>query len=123
MKKLLIVDDDEGNRTLTARRLQDEPYEVTLASNGKEALQIVDEMDDEFDIIISDWEMPELDGLALCKEVRIRGVVADFILMTGANTDEVELGGTGPDIILHKPFGKNLLLSSLERLEKGTNGS
>jgi two-component system response regulator (stage 0 sporulation protein F) len=61
MKKILVVDDDEAIRTLLQAELQDEGYEVTIATNARDALKIVE--NEPLDLVILDIRMPGMDGL------------------------------------------------------------
>jgi CheY-like chemotaxis protein len=61
MKKLLIVEDEENLRDLYAEDLEESGYEVTKASNGKEAINLV--RNGSYDLIIMDIRMPEMDGI------------------------------------------------------------
>ena len=61
MTKLLIVEDEENLRDLYAEDLEESGYEVTKASNGKEAINLV--RNGSFDLIIMDIRMPEMDGI------------------------------------------------------------
>lgn len=61
MAKLLIVEDEENLRDLYAEELEESGYEVERASNGKEAIDLVRKKD--FDLVIMDIRMPEMDGI------------------------------------------------------------
>ena len=61
MTKLLIVEDEENLRDLYAEDLEESGYEVTKASNGKEAINLV--RNGSYDLIIMDIRMPEMDGI------------------------------------------------------------
>lgn len=61
MTKLLIVEDEENLRDLYAEELEESGYEVSRASNGKEAIELVRKKD--FDLVIMDIRMPEMDGI------------------------------------------------------------
>ena len=65
---LLIVDDIEANRDLLSRRLEDRGYWVTLAENGKQALELLAQR--EFDLVLLDIEMPEMSGLKVLELLR-----------------------------------------------------
>lgn len=65
---LLIVDDIEANRDLLSRRLEDRGYRVTLAENGKQALELLAQR--EFDLVLLDIEMPEMSGLEVLEVLR-----------------------------------------------------
>ncbi|HEY8539952.1 MAG TPA: response regulator, partial [Steroidobacteraceae bacterium] len=62
--RILLVDDEPTQRLIMARLLKRAGYEVETAGNGREALAKLEEGD--FQLMITDWEMPEMDGVALC---------------------------------------------------------
>lgn len=68
MEKNLVVDDEEKIRTIIRKYGEFEGYVVTEAENGIEAVNICKEKD--FDIVILDIMMPELDGFSTCKKIR-----------------------------------------------------
>lgn len=65
---ILVVDDDPVSRTLLERILIRAGYKVTAVENRPEALRTLNE--NFFSIVISDWMMPEMDGIELCKAIR-----------------------------------------------------
>ncbi len=90
---LLIVDDSELNRNMLSRRLERRGYTVTLAKNGKEALELLKAQ--EFDLVLLDIMMPDIDGLTVLDIVRKMYSVAELpvILVTArAHSDDVVLG-------------------------------
>ena len=86
MYKILIVDDEEKIRTLVKKYAVFEGHEVTEASNGMEAIKICENND--FDIIILDVMMPELDGFSTCR--KIRQTKQTPILMLSARGEEYD---------------------------------
>lgn len=68
LAKILIVDDEEKIRQLIAKYAKFEGYQTVEAANGVEAIEKCNA--EEFDIIIMDIMMPELDGLSACREIR-----------------------------------------------------
>ncbi|MDW7675213.1 MAG: response regulator, partial [Bacillota bacterium] len=84
--KILIVDDEARMRDLIKMYLLKEGYQVIEASNGKEAL---DKMaNNNFDLVILDIMMPEIDGLTLCKEIRKKSDIP--IVMVTAKGEEFD---------------------------------
>ena len=65
MSRILIVDDEKGIRESVSLVLSEEGYETEIASTGKEALNYLSERD--FDVLITDLKMPEMDGIELIK--------------------------------------------------------
>lgn len=104
--KVLIADDDLVSRRLLQGYLQKWGYEVTVAMNGAEAWRLFEQ--NEFQIVISDWMMPELDGTELIR--RIRGSAKPgyvyTILLTARSqkNDLVEGMEAGADDFVSKPF-------------------
>ncbi len=66
--RILIVDDDDIALDTLTHTLTQAGHEVVLAHDGREALEILRE--DSCRLVISDWIMPEMDGLELCKRIR-----------------------------------------------------
>jgi len=69
-ERILLVEDEESVRAFSARALKTTGYEVFEADSGEEALEVLEEIGYEVDLIISDVVMPEMDGPALLKRVR-----------------------------------------------------
>jgi len=67
-KKILVIDDEELITKTLLKLLSNEGYEATVVKSGKEAMEKVKELD--FDLIISDVRMPELDGVETIKKIR-----------------------------------------------------
>lgn len=87
-KSILLADDDDATRNLLKDILQDEGYGVTAASNGQEALELVE--DGDFDLIISDYIMPRMNGRLFYESVRkMRPALAGrFMFVTGSIVGE-----------------------------------
>ncbi len=106
-RHVLIVDDDASDRLRLKEILRKSGLTVTCAADGREALRVL-ESGSKPGIIISDWMMPGLSGLALCRKIRdlSRGHDAYFILITGrVGRSDVETGlNAGADDFIAKPF-------------------
>ncbi len=104
--KALIVDDDPITLMLLRDSLKYLGYEVCTARNGKEALELLDR--EHCRLVISDWIMPEMDGIALCRAIRERpiGGYVYIVLLTskGGTTNLVEGYAAGADDFMSKPF-------------------
>jgi two-component system cell cycle sensor histidine kinase/response regulator CckA len=81
--RILLVEDEEALRALSARTLVARGFEVTEAGSGVEALQAVEEADAPFDLVVSDVVMPEMDGPTLLKELRKRHPGTRIIFVSG----------------------------------------
>lgn len=114
-RKVLIVDDDPAMLRLLEKYLAASGYEVLQATNGQEALKIV--LSEEPPIVVTDWVMPEIDGVALCRMLRQHeGVRFVYIIIVTAHSDYeriVEAFDAGVDDFLSKPISKHELLARM----------
>ncbi len=115
-QRILVVDDDPCILKLLTRYLGDAGYDVQTAANGAEALRILNS--DGCPLVITDWMMPELDGLQLCNAIRTSETIGFvYIIMLTAQSDEESLAkafDAGADDFLTKPFRKQELLARLK---------
>jgi CheY-like chemotaxis protein len=107
---ILVVDDDEDTRVLLQRVLCAESYEVTIASDGVEALTHLSKRT--FDLILSDVEMPNMDGMKLMEIKAVKGIETPVIFLTALSGVEDELKGfsLGATDYIKKPVTKDILL-------------
>lgn len=80
---ILLVEDEDAVRAFAVRALASRGYDVHEASSGVEALEIMRELGDVFDLVVSDVVMPEMDGPTLFREVRKTHPALKFIFMSG----------------------------------------
>jgi putative two-component system response regulator len=118
--RVLIVDDDSIALELLKDTLVDSGHEVHCAADGHEALEMLAKI--ECEVIVSDWEMPKLDGIGLCKAIR-RGATSTYIyiiLLTGHNRMSERITGlsAGADDFMAKPFEPQELLARLQTAER-----
>jgi len=110
--KILIAEDDPISRRILEANLLEWDYEVMVASDGAEALEIIQQPESP-NLIISDWMMPRMDGLALCREIRNmeKSEYIYFIILTakGEKRDIIEGLEAGADDFLTKPFNQEEL--------------
>jgi DNA-binding response OmpR family regulator len=78
-RRILIVDDDELNLDLLSDRLRTAGFDVERAMNGEEALGRLQQQ--WFPVVITDWQMPVMDGIALTQALRARGVDDTYVIM------------------------------------------
>lgn len=118
--KVLVVDDDEVSLAMAEKILQRDGYEVLLADSGKAALELLHQAD--VQIVLTDWNMPEMDGLQLCQRIRaISGVGYIYvILVTMRNSRQDMLIGLtdGADDFISKPFEPAELLVRVHNAER-----
>ena len=106
---ILIAEDDIGLQTSLSFILEDEGFNLTLVSNGKlafEKIQDAYQKDEMFDLLITDIQMPELNGLQLIKSISQAGIELPIIVTTGYGDKQtlIELIRLGCDDFLSKPF-------------------
>src|ERR1700728_2361693 len=114
--KILAVDDSAVSRKLVEHPLTVKRYSVVFAKNGREALGLFAEHRPA--VVITDWDMPDIGGLELCRRIRrdFRGISSHLILLTG-NTDKaqvIEGLAAGADDYLTKPFHTGELVARVE---------
>jgi len=119
---ILIVEDDEDSRKLIALILENRGYRVTISEDGIDALLYLGKKD--FDLIISDVNMPNLDGFKLLEMMNQKGIEAPVIFLSSRDRAEDEKKGLelGAMDYIKKPIQKEILLlrvkSALEKLKK-----
>ncbi|WP_027552385.1 response regulator [Bradyrhizobium sp. Cp5.3] len=83
MPKVLIADDEESMRTLVARAIAMDGHQTVTAQDGAEALEILIREDGAFDLLLTDIQMPVMDGIALALSVARDFPDLTILLMTG----------------------------------------
>jgi len=103
--RVLLVDDEKGIRFLLSEALLHRGFEVSLASDGQESLEKLQET--HFDLVITDINMPRLDGVSMLKNMHQTGREEKIIIMTGNPSDQRLMDKDLPQVVthLHKPFG------------------
>ena len=116
--RAMIVDDSRAQRMLLKRAVSPLGFEVIEAENGEEALTKLDP-DDPVDVMLVDWNMPVMDGLALVRRVRATRAFADvFVMMVTSESDPKKMARAlmvGADDYLVKPVDGEMIRSKLEQ--------
>jgi two-component system, cell cycle response regulator len=114
--KILAVDDSAVSRKLVEHSLLGDRYSVLFAKDGREALAFFAEHRPV--VVITDWDMPDIGGLELCKRIRreFQGSYSHLILLSGNTEKEhvVEGLAAGADDYLTKPFHAGELVARVE---------
>ncbi|MFP5213703.1 MAG: diguanylate cyclase domain-containing protein, partial [Acidobacteriota bacterium] len=120
LSKVLLVEDDPTVRLILKKRLEASGYQVFVANDGKQALDLVRE--EHISLIVSDWMMPEMDGLELCRRIKHdpRFHPSYFIMLTarGDKSDCIVGLEAGADDFLPKPIDEGELIARLKAGER-----
>ncbi|MDR1495429.1 MAG: response regulator [Clostridiales Family XIII bacterium] len=110
--RLLVVDDIDINRLIISELFAGK-YEVLEASNGKEALDIINDEDSDLAIVLLDMVMPVMDGFGVLKAMNESGKINNIpvILVTSEDDDEMALESysLGVSDVIHKPFNASIV--------------
>jgi CheY-like chemotaxis protein len=123
MRRILLVEDNDSSREMLTRRLQKHGYDVSTATNGQEALDMIRR--EAPDVILLDMSLPVMDGWAAVRALRadaaIRHVPVIALTAHAAREDREQAIEAGCDDYETKPVDMPRLLSTIERwLEGGT---
>jgi two-component system cell cycle sensor histidine kinase/response regulator CckA len=113
---ILLVEDEEGLRSLNARGLRSRGYSVIEASNGIEAMEALEDKHGAVDLVVSDVVMPEMDGPTLLKEMRARNPNLKIIFVSGYAEEAFEksLPENEQFAFLPKPFALSALIAKVK---------
>tara|TARA_B100000745_G_C19929805_1_gene313041 strand:+ start:162 stop:539 length:378 start_codon:yes stop_codon:yes gene_type:complete len=119
-KKLLVVDDSSTMRAIIKKQLKDIGFtNVILAEDGAQGLKFANEKN--FDLIISDWNMPKMTGLEFLKAVRADGKLKEtaFMLLTSVDDKDsiTEALKAGVNQYIIKPFTANQLQDKINLIK------
>jgi two-component system, OmpR family, KDP operon response regulator KdpE len=110
MKRILVVDDESQITRVLRRSLSAHHFEVRTAADGVAALEMFNDLG--ADLVITDLSMPDMDGIALCKQLRKFSSVPIIVLsVKGDEKIKVEALDAGADDYVTKPFGMEELLA------------
>ena len=113
-QKILIVDDEKGIRVLMSDVLSSEGFEVSMARDGQESLEQLEESS--FDLVITDIDMPRVDGVEMLRTMEKAGRKEMVIVMTGNPSDRrFHDAAAMPSVVsrLEKPFRMDILVDAV----------
>lgn len=113
--KIMVVDDDKNICELLRLYLEKEGYQVVIANDGKEAVELNEKEDPE--LILLDIMLPQLDGWQVCREIRNFSKVP-IIMLTAKADERSELQGfeLGVDEYITKPFSPKILVARVDAI-------
>jgi DNA-binding response OmpR family regulator len=116
MTTILVIDDDASLLDVLSLALEDAGYVAHTARDGQAGLDAV--LKNKPSVIISDINMPRLDGFALCKKLREKGIHTPIILLTSRDNEIDEALGLelGADDYVAKPFSSRVLMARVSSL-------
>ncbi len=118
MALILLADDDAATRDLIRRTLEADGHQVTVTTDGAEALETFEKDPASFALVITDADMPELDGIALSKKIAAKRPDAGILLMSALDS-ELERGrslGLSRIAVLSKPFTLEAMRAAVQKL-------
>jgi two-component system alkaline phosphatase synthesis response regulator PhoP len=118
--KVLIVDDEEAIVKLVSFNLEKEGFETLAAYDGREALDIIRR--EPLDLVVLDVMLPEMDGLSLCRQLRLDGIQVPILMLTAKDGEIDKVLGLeiGADDYLTKPFSPRELVARVRALLRRT---
>ncbi len=112
--KILIVEDEIGIVQFLQQGLEEEGYEITTAGDGLKALELT--QGETFDLILLDWMLPKMNGLDVCKSIRIKDKSTPIIFLTAKDTVQETIEGlqAGANDYIKKPFSFDELVERIK---------
>jgi CheY-like chemotaxis protein len=113
---ILVVEDDEDNRNLIVRYLEGQGYRMATAADGVDALLSLGQH--AYDLVLSDVNMPNLDGFKLLELIQQKGISTPVVLLTARTGTDDEVRGfeLGAADYIKKPISKDVLLLRVRKI-------
>ena len=115
MATVLVVEDNEALRQLVTMILQQKGYDVLGAANGLEGLMVYSSYRARLDLVLTDIDMPQMNGIVLATRIRALDKFKKIMFMSGASDDKEGLGSCP---LLSKPFRPDELIAAVEAVLK-----
>ena len=117
-RHVLLVEDDPHLRDLESTRLRHLGYSVTACPDANAALVALREPSSPIDLVLTDYAMPDMDGLALVRRLREQDFDGPIVVMSvyGGHLSEEDVRDAGADAFLHKPVGGRQLRRCLREV-------
>ncbi|MGN0526000.1 MAG: response regulator transcription factor [Acutalibacteraceae bacterium] len=116
MKKVLIAEDESAIREIISITLKRAGYDVIEAEDGQQALDLYAEHNGDFDVVLLDIMMPNVDGLEVCKRLRQQSSTVGIIMLTAKTQEMDKVSGllNGADDYITKPFSPLELMARVD---------
>ena len=114
--KILVIDDEDIVRLSCSRTLVPEGYELKMAKNGPEGLQMLEEHT--FDLVLTDLKMPNMDGIEVLSKIKEKWPLTDVVIVTGYQTVETAVKAIklGAFDYIEKPFTPDALIATVSNV-------
>jgi DNA-binding response OmpR family regulator len=114
--RILLIDDDEQLMEILAQKLIEQHYAVDIANTGEMGWEFIALFN--FDLVVLDWMLPDVDGVQVCKQIRAKGYTMPIMLLTARDryTDKVVGLDAGADDYVVKPFNFKELTARIRAL-------
>ncbi|MDW8848718.1 response regulator transcription factor [Flavobacterium sp. MMLR14_040] len=111
---ILIVEDELGIVQFLQQGLQEEGYQITTANDGSKGFELI--QNQKFDLILLDWMLPKINGLDLCKAIRLKDQKTPIIFLTAKDTVQETIEGlkAGANDYIKKPFSFEELVERIK---------
>ena len=118
MKRVLIAEDEAAIREFIVINLRRGGYEVIEAEDGARALELYNSCDGDFDVVLLDVMMPNVDGLEVCRQLRAQNKNIGIIMLTAKTQEMDKITGlmTGADDYVTKPFSPTELVARVDAI-------
>src|SRR5580765_2536320 len=117
MATVLVVEDEEALRQLVVMLLQNKGHDVLQACNGLEGLMVYSSYRARLDLVLTDIDMPQMNGLLLATRIRALDPSRKILFMSGRPPENPDELGNSP--LLSKPFRPDQLMAAVEGAMKG----
>lgn len=106
MARILLAEDEAATRDFVKRSLENDSHQIVTASEGVEALALLTANPGSFDLLITDYQMPAMDGISLAEKASKVKPGLPILLMSGFSIDRGQLSVAGANIVglIAKPF-------------------
>ena len=114
----MVVDDSRAVRMILAKILRELGYEVLEAPNGRDALQLIEAEKATIKLVLADWNMPEMNGLELLKQLRRNPELSSLVVVMVTTETEIDqmvvAVEAGANEYVMKPFTRDILVEKLQ---------
>jgi len=113
--RILVVDDNESIRIILAESLEYQGFRVSTAADGQRAWELVQHMPFSYDLVLTDMQMPAMNGIELLSKIMMESPWIKVIVMTGGQDPDLKIKAEllGAFTVLFKPFGVDQISQTL----------